>query len=211
MEDEVPFRLVGTFDTQKTVGNFVGLAALVAAVDDSLGYSSEIFDQNDAQGNCRSPQFADRERLLLLVGVDERAPCIDIEAAVGVCDKCPDQAEHSWQAGKGTVGKLGQFAIITRREIQPDFANLALDKMKIVNQPLRGGCNCRLVVSRGADRPIGVDEARFVGRQPAEKRVAHWSAQFDRLNKRQAARMLLQPLGAEKRFTNGLRIVPRRF
>ena len=80
------------------IGDRVGLAALVAAVDDALGDPPQILDQDDAQGDRRSPQFADRERLLLLIGVDEAAPGIDIEAAVGVRDERPDQSEHPRQS-----------------------------------------------------------------------------------------------------------------
>ena len=95
-----------------------------------------------------SPQFADRERLLLLIGLDECAPGIGIETAVGVCDKCPDQAEHPRQAGKGTVGELGQLPIITRRKVEPDLTDLALDEMEIVDQPFGGGGDRGLVVER---------------------------------------------------------------
>ena len=192
------------------IGDRVGLAALVAAVDDALGDPPQILDQDDAQGDRRSPQFADRERLLLLIGVDEGAPGIDIEAAVGVRDERPDQPEHPRQAGKGTVGELGQLAIISRRKVQPDFANLALDEMEIVDQPFRGGGDRGLVVHRRADRAIGVDQARFIGRQAVEQRMAQLAVRLDGLGARQASRMLLHPLGAQELFANGRRIVPRR-
>ena len=192
------------------IGDRIGLAALVAAVDDTLGDPPQIFDQDDAQGDRRGPQFADRERLLLLIGVDEGAPGIDIEAAVGVRDERPDQPEHPRQPGEGTVGELGQLAIISRREVQPHFANLALDEMEIVDQPFRGGGDRGLVVHRRADRAIGVDQARFIGCQAVEQRTAQLAVRLDGLGAGQASRMLLHPLGARELFANGRRIVPRR-
>ena len=130
------------------IGDRVGLAALVAAVDDTLGDPSEIFDEDDAQGDRRRPQFADRQRLIFLIGVNEAAPGIDVEAAVGMRDKRPDQPEDPRQRGKGTVGELGQLAVISRRKVQPHFADLALDEMEIIDQPFRGGGNRGLVVHR---------------------------------------------------------------
>ncbi len=113
--DQVVLRLPGAAGTEQMIGDRVGLPALVAAVDDTLGDPAQILDQDDAQGDRRSPQFANRERLLLLIGVDEGAPGIDIEAAVGVRDERPDESEHPRQSGEGPVGELGQLAVISRR------------------------------------------------------------------------------------------------
>jgi len=113
--DQVVLRLPGAVGTEQMIGDRVGLPALVAAVDDTLGDPAQILDQDDAQGDRRSPQFANRERLLLLIGVDEGAPGIDIEAAVGVRDERPDESEHPRQSGEGPVGELGQLAVISRR------------------------------------------------------------------------------------------------
>src|SRR3546814_10820044 len=112
--------------------------------------------------------------------------------------------------GKGTIGELGQLAIITRREVQPHFANLPLDEMEIVDQPFRGRGDRGLAVHRRADQAIGVDQARFVGRQAVEQGMAQLPVRLDGLGERQASRMLLHSLDAEERFANGRRVVPRR-
>ena len=141
--------------------------------------------------------------------MDEGAPGIDIETAVGVRDKRPDEAEHPGKPGEGTVGELGQLAIISRREIQPNFANLALDEIEIVDQPFGGRGDRGLVVHRRADRLVGVDQARFIGCQAVKQRASRLAIRLDSLGAGQAPRMLLHPLGARELFANGRRVIPR--
>ena len=54
--DEVVFRLSGTAAAaEQMIGDRIGLPALVAAVDDTLGDPPQILDQDDAQGDRRGP------------------------------------------------------------------------------------------------------------------------------------------------------------
>ena len=64
------------------------------------GRAPQILDQHDAQRDRDRPQLADRQRLHALVGAHEAAQHLGIEAAVGVRDERPGQAEHARIAGE---------------------------------------------------------------------------------------------------------------
>ena len=106
-----------------------------AAVHDPLGEPPEVLDEHDPQGDGHRPEFADRQRLDLLVGPHVAAQHLGIEAAIGVGDEGPGHAEHARISRERPVSKLGQLAVIARRQIGADFADLPLDEMVVVDQP----------------------------------------------------------------------------
>ena len=82
-----------------------------AAGDDALRDAPQVLDQHDAQRDGHRPELADRERLDALVGAHETPQGLGFEAAVGVRDECPGDAEHARKAGERSGGELGQLAV----------------------------------------------------------------------------------------------------
>ena len=80
--------------TQQAIGETVRLLPRGAAVHDQFGEAPEVFDQHDPERDGDRPEFADRQRLHLLVGAHEAAQQLGIEVAIGVCDEGPGHAEH---------------------------------------------------------------------------------------------------------------------
>ena len=110
------------------------------------------------------------KRLHALVGLHEFAEHLRIEAAVGVRDERPGDAEYARIALQRSVGKLGQLTIEAARKVVADFANLLFDYVKIIDQPLGGGCDRAFLADRGCDRSIGIEQ------DPAVLPAAVWPA-----------------------------------
>ena len=53
-------------------------------------------------------------------------------------DEGPGDAEHPRIAGERAIAQLGQLAVVARRQIGADLADLLLDQMVIVEQPFGG-------------------------------------------------------------------------
>ena len=73
-----------------------------------------------------------------LVGAHEAAQHLGVEAAVGVRDEGPGEAEHARIAGERPVGELGQLAVVARRQVVADLADLLFDEVVVVEQPFGG-------------------------------------------------------------------------
>ena len=78
--------------------------------------------------------------------IDER---LQIEAARGVGDELARERVDTRISRQGTVGELGKFQIVLARQVLPDLADLILDDVVIVpepvlrsdgRRPLRDGC-----------------------------------------------------------------------
>ena len=51
----------------------------------------------------------------------------------------PGHAEHAGIADQRTAAQLGKLAVVARRQVGADFADLLFDEMVVVEQPFRGG------------------------------------------------------------------------
>ena len=158
--------------SQNPVGELVGLAPHLMAAYDAAGGAAKILDEDDAQRDRHRPQFADRQRLHRLIGIDEFAEEIAIEATVGVGDIGPGHTEHPRQPGERTGGQLGKLAVVARRQIAAHFEYLLLDNVIIVENPL-GGRRYRLAVLHGGgDVAVGGEQHPLVVAQPVGQRAA---------------------------------------
>ena len=193
---------------QQPVGHQVGLLARGAPAHDALGGATQILDEDDAQGDRHRPQLADGQRLDVLVGAHETRQHLGIEAAVGVGDERPDQPEHARVADQRTVGELRKLAVISRRQIGTDFADLLLDEMVVVEQPLGRRRNGPAVISRLRDVAIGLEQDTLVLPEPDSQRLARGDDGRDRLVGGKAFGVLLQTLDAEQLAANGIFIFP---
>ena len=161
---------------QQAVGEGVRLLPRGAAVHDPLGQASEVLDQHDPQRDRDRPEFADRQRLDLLIGAHEAAQHLGIEAAVGVGDEGPGQAEHARISGERSVGQLRQLPVVAGRQIGADFANLPFDEMIVVDQPFRRRRDRVPFVDRPGDGAIGMRAAPPRCRRAGPPADDLWSA-----------------------------------
>ena len=135
-------------EAEQAVGELVGHLARRAAAHDLLGEAAKVLDEQDAKADRDRPELADRQRLDLLVGAHHAPQALGIEAAVGVGDVCPGQTEHPRVAGEVAIGQLGKLAVVVRRQVVADLAELLVDDGEVVDEPLGGRRDRAFVLDR---------------------------------------------------------------
>ena len=113
-------------------------------------------------------------------------------------DVGPRDPEHPRIPFQRTVGELGQLPIEAARQVVANFANLLLDHVKIIDQPLRRRRDRALLANRARDTPIRVEQYAPVLPHARRDRPAAPRRVGDALRNRQRLAMLFQPLDAEQ-------------
>ena len=195
---------------QQTVGDDVGRLPLCAARGDLLCETSKILDQDDPKCDRHRPEFADGERLHLLVGSDEANQHLGVETAVGMGDEGPGDAEHAGIALKRPDRELRQLAIVSGRQVRMNLMDLLLDEMIVVDQPFRRGRDRATVVDRLDRGTIGVEQNGAVFAEPPRQKPPFGRSGRHNLRNRKTAGMALKSLDAEEFFANRFFVIPRR-
>ncbi len=191
---------------QQLVGERVRLLARRARRDDARGEAAHVLHQREAQRDGDGPQLADGERRRLLVGADEPPQCLRVEAAVGVRDERERDGVDARVVGEFPRGELGQFVVKTLGQVFADFAQLLLDDVEVIDQPLGGGRDGAPLAHRLGERAVGVDEHAPVLLQPRQEPPPAPPAGVDAVLGRQRRRVLLQALDAVQLVANRLLI-----
>ncbi len=119
-------------------------------------------------------------------------------AAVSVGDEGPGQTEHARIPLQRPARELRKLAVEAGWEIVLDFADLLVDDVNIVDQPLGGGRYRMLLASTLGDRAIGFEQSPAVVSQPCRKRPAGPRLWRNAFCGREALGMLLEALDAEE-------------
>ena len=184
---------------EEAIGDLVRCEAGELARHHPVGRPAQILDQHDAQRDRHRPELADRQRGDPLVGAQERAEEMRLEAAVGVRDDGPGHAVHARIAGERPVHQLRQLAVVAARQIVADLADLLLDDVHVVDEPFRRGRGHALVADAGRDRAVGAEQHAFVLAQTrGERTSARAACVRHALGGGQALGVLLQALDAEE-------------
>ncbi len=195
---------------QQPVGQFIRRATPGAAVHHPLGDPPEILDQHNPQCDRDRPQFANGERLDLLIGTQVTAQDLRVEQAVRMGDERPGHAEHPRVLRERSAGELRQLPIVAGRQIGADFSDLLLDHIKVVDQPFGGRRDDRASVDRLGHIAIRREQHGFVVGKSRRQRGALQLARRHRLRRGEAAGVFFQTLDAEAFRPDGCAIVPRR-
>ena len=73
-------------------------------------------------------------------------------------DKGPGDAEDARIAGERPAGELRQLAVVARRQIVADLADLLVDDVEVVDQPLRGRGDRPFLGDRPGEDPVRLDQ-----------------------------------------------------
>ena len=150
--------------TEQPVSQPVGDESCTAAFSYSFGDAPQVLDKDDPQGDRDRPKLANGQRLDTLVGGNETAQQLCIEATVGVRHESPGDAQDARIAGKRPCGELGKLSIEPGRQVRADGADLPLDQMVVVNQPLRRRCDGLISRDRRGNGLMGSEkDIRIVG------------------------------------------------
>ncbi len=185
-------------EAEEAVRKFVRLLASDPAGDDLLGQASQVLDEQDAQSDGDGPQLAEGQRLHPLVRGDQTTEAVGVEAAVGVGDVGPRQAEDARIALERAVRELGELPVVARRQVIPDLAELLLDDVEVVDQPLRRRGDGPFVLDRLGEGAVGREQDPAVVRDPTPDRVPGPRPMRDRLGGGERRPVLLEAFHAEQ-------------
>ena len=188
---------------QAPIRQRIGLLARVEARDNVLRQAAQILNQRDTKRDRDGPEFTDRQRLDTLICHHQAGEFLHVERAVGVGDQSPGDTEDARIAGEWAIGKLGEQAIETGRQIVFDLAYLCVHDMEVVEQPFRGRRDRLMRARRFDHRAIrGGQNARVVV-EPWRELPTGTGLAGDTLRGRETFRVLLQPFDAEQFRADG--------
>ena len=118
---------------------------MAPALERLLAEQAQVLDEGQLEHAGPRPQLADRERGHRLVGHHEAREPGGIEAAVAVADDRGGHRGDARGAGRLARSELGQLEVELLGQVPLDLADLRLDQVEVVEQPLRG---------RGDERPL---------------------------------------------------------
>src|ERR1700691_350471 len=194
--------------SKQSIRNAIRVVTRAAAVCDLLRKPPQILNQDDLQRYRDGPKLADREGLNVLIRVDVGNEDLGIEAAVGVRDERPRQAEDAGITRERTRDKFWELAVIARRQIGADLTDLPFHQMKIVNQPLSRRRDLAPIVDRLHDRSIGRQEDRgIVGKSGGQRRTPGRTGSYG-LRDRKTLRVGFEPFDAEQFLADWLPAIP---
>jgi hypothetical protein len=191
-------------EAEQRVRQEVRFLARRSPLHDELRDATEVLDQQDAQRDRDGPQFADHERLHMLVGLHEPAERLGLEAAVGVGDERPGEADDARVSLEEALGELRQLAIEAPRQILANFADLLVDDVEVVDQPFRGRGDRALLAYRLRERPICREQDTAVVGEPRQQGPPAARIVRHALSGGETLGMLLEALAAEQLGADGL-------
>ncbi len=165
---------------------------------DALRQAAEILHQHHPQSNGDRPELTDRQRLHELVGAHEPTKHFWVKPAVGMGDERPGQPIDARIALEGTLGQLRQFSVIAGWQVVVDLAQLFVDDVIIVDQPLRRRCDGVLLADCLGNCTIRFEQHPPVVEHARQQRTTLARRGRDALGFGKALRVLLKPLAAEE-------------
>ena len=153
-------------------GEQVGRSTIVPMAHDAGGGAAQVLDQHQPQRGRQRPEFGDRQRLFLLVGVQERGQGCQFDAAVGVGDHRPGDRVDARIADQGPGRQRRQAAEARARLRRVDRVELGLDDVEVVDQPFRRRGHGALVLQRTGHQGTTVPQLPRVVVQSRDQRVA---------------------------------------
>ncbi len=185
-------------EAEQAVGELVRLLARCPAAHDLLGEAAEVLDEEDPQADRDRPELADRQRLHPLVGAHHAPQALRVEAAVRVCDVGPGETQDPRVAREMALGQLGELAVVVRRQVVADLAELLVDDVEVVDEPLGGRRDRPFVLDRPGQDAVRLQQDAAVLGDAGPDGVSPTGRVGDRLGGGKRLRVLLQPLHAEE-------------
>ncbi len=171
-EDQILGILLDHFDN--AIGPRVGEVAIGAVGGNVRRDASQVFDQRETQHDRNGPQFTDRQRGDTLICRDESLETVERDAPVAVRDRFGGNVVDA----RKTAFQLRQFPAIALGQMPARRADLLLDDVEIVEQPVAGRRDSAIVGDRIGEHGRGLDQDRFVFGQARQQPVRHVFGRF---------------------------------
>ena len=179
-----------------------------AARRDTQRHAAQVLDQRQAQHDRDRPELAEVQGRDALVRGQEAAQALEVDAPVAMRDRLERDVVDAGEAGRRSVREARQFPAVVLRQVALRGADLLLDQVEVVEQPLAG----RRHAAAGRDR-LGQllenpAENFLVGGQARQQLVGS-AFRRERMRLRQVPAVLLHLVGAEELRPQG-RLLERR-
>src|SRR5512145_1512517 len=148
----------------------------------ALCQAPEILHEHHSQSNRNSPELANRQWLHALVSAHEPPKHVRVKAAVSMSDKCPGQSVDARITLEMTLRQLRQFSVIAGRQVVLDLAQLLVDDVIIVDQPLRCRCDGALLTDCMGGCTIGLAQHSAVVEHARQQRTTPPGSRRDPLS-----------------------------
>ena len=148
-----------------------GQIALVPAGGDARPDPPQILDHRQAQHDRDRPQLAQPEIGDGLIGRHEAIERFRIDPPVAMRDGFQRNVVDTGMPGRRPGGQTGQFAAVAFGQMPLGGADLFLDQVEVVEQPLAGRGDPALFGGYRGQLPADTDQRVFVGRQPIQQAV----------------------------------------
>ena len=165
---------------------------------DALRQAPEILHEHHSQSNRNSPELANRQWLHALVGAHEPTKHLRVKPAVGMGDKRPGQPKDARITLEVTLCELRQFSVIAGRQVIMDLAQLFVDDVVIVDQPLGRRCDGALLTDCLGSCTIRFEQHSAVVEHARQQRTTLARSRRDALSHSEAFAVLLETLAAEE-------------
>ena len=136
--------------------------------------SVRAFDQPQPQHQRHRPEFADVQRGHRLERGEESPDCLHVQRAIAFGHDLRRDPVNARQARLRAAGNDRQLLVIHFRKAPPDFVDLSLNQIRVIQQPLRGKregvmhvCRHRQAGVRPFENPPGLfqsDQQRVAAR-----------------------------------------------
>ena len=148
-----------------------GQIALVPASGDARTDPPQILDHRQAQHDRDRPQFAQPEIGDGLIGRHEAIERFRIDPPVAMRDGFQRNVVDTGMPGRRPGRQTGQFAAVAFRQMPLGGADLFLDQVEVVEQPLAGRGDPALFGGYRGQPPADTDQRVFVGRQAIQQAI----------------------------------------
>ncbi len=178
---------------------------LLESLEGAEGHAANVLDESQPQHGGHRPQLTDDERRDLLKGAEKELDVPFVDATFGVRDEGDGDLVHARIAGQRADRELGQLAVIAAREALCHVADVLLDHVEVVEEPLAGRSDIDVARRRLAEACVRVDQdlPRLI--QAGEERgsPARSHSDAEPLLAREDPRALREMLGAEQLPADG--------
>ena len=185
-------------ELEQLVGELIGQLPRGTAPHDLLREAAEVVDEKDADADRDRPELADRQRLDLLIRAHHAAQDLGIEAAVGVRDVGPREAHHPRIAGEMAARQLRELAVVARGQVVVDLAELLVDDVEVVDEPLGRRRDRTVLLDRPGEDAVRLEEHAAVLGDAGLDGASAARRRGDRLDGSENLGVLFQPLDAQE-------------
>ena len=188
---------------QHIVGEGIRVLPSVLRLNHAHRDAPQVLDEQAAQHNGRSPQLAQGQGLQALIAMDVLAERVGFKPAVGMGDEVQEQGVDPRPVAQAPFPQHRQGPQERGRAVASDSLDLLVDDVKVVEDPLGGGCHDAAAVRCFGDRLIAIQQHPSVLLRARDHRHAAQPARLDRVMLRERPGVLRQALDAEQFGTNG--------